>query len=570
MKLKDNSAQEIDTALYQLEQKLKSNIRLTDVENSNASTAKINAVDKKLTEEIKDRQSADEKLQVNINKEIADRKDADAAIENAKQDKLIAGNNIQIDGNIISATPAEYTAEAPVKVTDGKISLDTVPIAKGGTGVTTQADINKAFIGNLEIGNSDVTDGTEFVSSYASDKGFAETAEGALNKPYKRKFSAVWNYIKGKISSVLGLTKDNYGGKASTAGNADTVDNYHANQLWRSDGANWNPNANVTMTPSGNYSEWSFDFINKNGVTGSYWHVWDEDKSTLLKVNADDGKVSAPYGFVGNLSGKADTAGTADTVANALTVNGKTYDGSSAVNAGVQTVANGGTGATTAENGFNTLANGVRDSSKPVDNEKMLLKPTTGTWYKTTCLDFWNYIKGKISSVLGLTGKKLTLQGVTVSSNSYTDTNPKLEFKNVDGSQNISLTFTDYDAVQSPASLTLNGNQGNEYFIAPNIKVNRNITLDGDGGATLSAYGSEPLTIGFPSGTNGGVSLGFDRNSIQARTNGAASNMYINFYGGMVIINDQNKSNGGLKVKQKLVIPTGVPSPLEDGCIWIS
>ena len=570
MKLKDNSAQEIDTALYQLEQKLKSNIRLTDVENSNASTAKINAVDKKLTEEIKDRQSADEKLQVNINKEIADRKDADAAIENAKQDKLIAGNNIQIDGNIISATPAEYTAEAPVKVTDGKISLDTVPIAKGGTGVTTQADINKAFIGNLEIGNSDVTDGTEFVSSYASDKGFAETAEGALNKPYKRKFSAVWNYIKGKISSVLGLTKDNYGGKASTAGNADTVDNYHANQLWRSDGANWNPNANVTMTPSGNYSEWSFDFINKNGVTGSYWHVWDEDKSTLLKVNADDGKVSAPYGFVGNLSGKADTAGTADTVANALTVNGKTYDGSSAVNAGVQTVANGGTGATTAENGFNTLANGVRDASKPVDNEKMLLKPTTGTWYKTTCLDFWNYIKGKISSVLGLTGKKLTLQGVTVSSNSYTDTNPKLEFKNVDGSQNISLTFTDYDAVQSPASLTLNGNQGNEYFIAPNIKVNRNITLDGDGGATLSAYGSEPLTIGFPSGTNGGVSLGFDRNSIQARTNGAASNMYINFYGGMVIINDQNKSNGGLKVKQKLVIPTGVPSPLEDGCIWIS
>lgn len=67
---------------------------------------------------------------------------------------------------------------------------------------------------------------------------------------------------------------------------------------------------------------------------------------------------------------------------------------------------------------------------------------------------------------------KLTLQGGTVNSNSYTDVNPKLEFKNVDGSQNISLTFTDYDAVQAPASLTLNGNQGNEYFIAPCIKVN--------------------------------------------------------------------------------------------------
>ena len=645
MKLKDNSAQEIDTALYQLEQKLKSNIRLTDVENSNASTAKINAVDKKLTEEIKDRQSADEKLQVNINKEIADRKDADAAIENAKQDKLIAGNNIQIDGNIISATPAEYTAEAPVKVTDGKISLDTVPIAKGGTGVTTQADINKAFIGNLEIGNSDVTDGTEFVSSWASDKGFAETTEGALNKPYKRQFIKVWNYIKGKISSVLGLTKDNYGGKSAkssfldeyvgaggtrpTSGNIKPkdateyggmrkdvatssmtdsgipgYDGHLLTMFWDNGGrydsqffvSNNNPpivkvRAKVNKTDYGTWTDIitsnnigsqtvaNADKANTAGTADSAATILDSNNGTPIKVRwggsaIDSAEWYPAFNADGSVLGPINRAnihaGTADTVANALTVNGKTYDGSSAVNAGVQTVANGGTGATTAENGFNTLANGVRDSSKPVDNEKMLLKPTQGTWYKTTCLDFWNYIKGKISSVLGLTGKKLTLQGETVSSNSYTDTNPKLEFKNVDGSQNISLTFTDFDAVQAPASLTLNGNQGNEYFIAPNIKVNRNITLDGDGGATLSAYGSEPLTIGFPSGTNGGVSLGFDRNSIQARTNGAASNMYINFYGGMVIINDQNKSNGGLKVKQKLVIPTGVPSPLEDGCIWIS
>ena len=95
--------------------------------------------------------------------------------------------------------------------------------------------------------------------------------------------------------------------------NADTVDNYHASQLWRSDGAIWNPNANVVMTPSGNGSEWSFDFRDKNGATGTYWQVWDENKQTLLQVDADSGKVSAPYGFVGNLSGKADTAGSAGT-----------------------------------------------------------------------------------------------------------------------------------------------------------------------------------------------------------------------------------------------------------------
>ena len=168
-------------------------------------------------------------------------------------------------------------------------------VENGGTGVTTQADINKAFIGNLEVGNSDVTDGTEFVSSYATDNGFAETAEGALNKPYKRQFVKVWNYIKGKISSVLGLTANNYGDIQIGSGNA--------------------------------------------------------------------------------------------------------------------------------------------------------------------------------------TGSKLTIQGLCVSSNSYTDANPKLVFKNDNGSQNISLTFTDFDAVQPPASLTLNGNQGNEYFIAPCIKANNKMRI---------------------------------------------------------------------------------------------
>ena len=107
------------------------------------------------------------------------------------------------------------------KTYDGSSEVDAgVQIVKnGGTGVTTQEEINKAFISNLDVGESDVTDGTEFVSSWANDNGFNEPE--ALNTPYRRKFIKVWNYIKDKISSVLGLTKDNYGGKASTAGTAD-------------------------------------------------------------------------------------------------------------------------------------------------------------------------------------------------------------------------------------------------------------------------------------------------------------------------------------------------------------
>lgn len=80
----------------------------------------------------------------------------------------------------------------------------TLAIAHGGTGTDSQANINTNFIADLTEGTSDVTDGTMFVSSYASDNGFSDT--NAVNKPYKRKFSHVWNYIKEKISSILGLS----------------------------------------------------------------------------------------------------------------------------------------------------------------------------------------------------------------------------------------------------------------------------------------------------------------------------------------------------------------------------
>lgn len=110
------------------------------------------------------------------------------------------------------------------------------------------------------------------------------------------------------ISNVYATTfNGSLSGNASSATNADKVDGYHASSLWRSDGATWNPNANVSLNASANSQEWSFD-IRRNEYTGCYWHVWDSTLSTLLKVNADNGKVYAPYNFVGNLEGNASTA----------------------------------------------------------------------------------------------------------------------------------------------------------------------------------------------------------------------------------------------------------------------
>lgn len=120
--------------------------------------------------------------------------------------------------------------------------------------------------------------------------------------------------------------KGNLSGNASTASNADTVDNYHASSLWRSDGATWNPNANVSLNASDNNQEWSFD-IRRNSKTGCYWCVWDSSLATMLKVNADDGKVSAPYNFVGKLEGTAKTLARSGDVNTAMTFNWSGQEG---------------------------------------------------------------------------------------------------------------------------------------------------------------------------------------------------------------------------------------------------
>lgn len=68
---------------------------------------------------------------------------------------------------------------------------------------------------------------------------------------------------------------------------------------------------------------------------------------------------------------------------------------------GTLPIGKGGTGGTTGQAAFDNIADGVRTSTNPADAETMLLHSTS--WYKTTVASFWEYIKGKIDSVLGLT-----------------------------------------------------------------------------------------------------------------------------------------------------------------------
>jgi hypothetical protein len=159
----------------------------------------------------------------------------------------------KIESSVTIKNPNALTVNGKTYDGSSEVKVGTIGIAYGGTGQTTQADINKAFVEELSEATDDVTDGTMFVSSYASNNGFADT--NAKNVPYKRRFSAVWNYIKGKISSVLGLTATAYGGKsmlaersdyANSDGNGNNIANTYATKTSLSEGLSSKSNTGHT------------------------------------------------------------------------------------------------------------------------------------------------------------------------------------------------------------------------------------------------------------------------------------------------------------------------------------
>ena len=135
----------------------------------------------------------------------------------------------------------------------------------------------------LLVGDGVVVNDTEFVTSIADANGFSNTS--ALNRPYKRKASKLWEYIKNKADSLyqpIGnyatqswvnnkgyiTSSDSISGNAATATNADKVDDYHAYQLFRDLGW-WNSsethNANSI---EGNASVFAYSTHSNVPVTG--------------------------------------------------------------------------------------------------------------------------------------------------------------------------------------------------------------------------------------------------------------------------------------------------------------
>lgn len=120
------------------------------------------------------------------------------------------------------------------------------------------------------------------------------------------------------------------------------------------------------------------------------------------------------------------------------------------------------------------------------DGSMNFLKKPGETIDQTYGIQFYGYMAARLYNgqiVLGnssiatrllgtdVISNKISVKGITYPTNTYADNNPKIRFNSEKENQNISLTFTDFNEVGGTASLTLNGNQGGEYFIAPYIKA---------------------------------------------------------------------------------------------------
>lgn len=98
-----------------------------------------------------------------------------------------------------------FTTDIPSSLKN-PYSLTTFGVVYDGSAAKTVT--TSTFISQVTEGPSTITDGTMFITSYASNNGFADT--NAVNVPYKRKAIHLWEYIKAKTDSLYATKGHNH------------------------------------------------------------------------------------------------------------------------------------------------------------------------------------------------------------------------------------------------------------------------------------------------------------------------------------------------------------------------
>ncbi len=100
-------------------------------------------------------------------------------------------------GNMYVWNPSNFSVKYAASAGYVSNSLNIFGVSYNGSAAKTVT--TSTFVSQLPEATGIVTDGTMFITSWASDSGFADT--NAVNVPYKRKASCLWSYIDSKVSS---------------------------------------------------------------------------------------------------------------------------------------------------------------------------------------------------------------------------------------------------------------------------------------------------------------------------------------------------------------------------------
>ena len=268
--------------------------------------------------------------------------------------------------------------------------------------------------------------------------------------------------------------------------------------------------------------------------------------------------------FQGNLAGTASNASSANKVANALSINGKSFNGSSAVNVGTIGVAYGGTGHTTANDAANMFINSLGvGSSTPADADYYISQYVGGgtTYHRRPVSALWTYIKGKADTVYAAkshgnhvpttetannakflrndnTWQTVTPANIGAAASSHTHS----AYVNQNAFSNVTIGSTTIAADSATDTLTLVA--GSNITLTPD-SANDKITI----AATDTKYSAGTgISLSGTTFSNSGVrsiATGTSNGTISVNTNGTTANVAVKGLGSAAYTNSSAYATAG-------------------------